>query len=250
MKGRLVLALAVLISLSAVVTLTGQSKPQLRVYLVAAAKKVWNEILPVFEKEYGIKVEAIYGSSGRLLAQLEITRRGDVFTSASPYYMTQALRKGLVENAYPIACYVPAIIVRKDSDIRSLNDLLSKNVKIALCDTQSCAVGKFVKKMLIMNGLWDKIKGKVVTYTENFVKLIAVLLAGKVDAIIGWNIAHYWYPNQTKLIPLNLRLPYLPCIYVAKVKGASPLADKFLEFLNSTYVKEVFFKKYHYMPPG
>ncbi len=249
MRWKLALAF-LLVSVVGAVALTHQERPQLEVYLVAAAKKVWTEILPVFEKKYGVRVEAIYGSSGRLLSQLEITKRGDVFTSASPHYMRVALSKGLVEGAYPIACYVPAIIVRKDSNIKSLQDLINKNVKIALCDTESCAVGRFVKKTLVINGLWDRIKDKVVVYTENFVKLVSVLLSGKVDAIIGWNIAHWWYPNQTKLVKLDLKLPYLPCIYVAKVKGASPLADKFLEFLNSTYVKEVFYNKYHYVPPG
>ena len=250
MRGRLAIVLLLLISLAGIVVLTHQERGQIRAYLVAAAKRVWNEILPVFEKKYGIKVEAIYGSSGRLLSQLEITRKGDVFTSASPYYMKVAVKKGLVEGPYPIACYTLAIIVRKDSKINSLQDLLEKNVKIALCDTESCAVGRFAKRALIMNGLWDKIKSKVVVYTENFAKLVSVLLSGKVEAIIGWHIAHWWYPDETKLIELNIKLPYLPCIYVAKVKGASPLVNKFLEFLNSTYVKDVFFKKYHYMPPG
>ncbi|UXD22531.1 hypothetical protein IPA_05945 [Ignicoccus pacificus DSM 13166] len=222
-------------------------------YLGAAMKKAWQPIVQQFEKEYHVKVRAIYGSSGGLLSQMVMAKRGDIYSPATPPYMEKAIKEGVVDpsTVRVVACLAPAILYPKGKHY-TLQDLLTKNVKIAMCNTENCAVGKFIKQMLEKEGLWDKIKKKVVVYTENFAKLVSLLYMGEVDAALGWNIAKYWYPNKIDATILKGPMPYKPCMTIAisKFSKHRDIAQKFIEFLNSTYAKYIIFQKYHYLRPG
>ena len=71
---------------------------------------------------------------------------------------------------------------------------------------------------------------------------------GAVDAIIGWHVFHYWYPNKTKIIWLKPeqipRISYIP-IAILKYSKNIEKAREFIEFATSSFAKKVF-KKYHY----
>ncbi|ALU12139.1 hypothetical protein EYM_00750 [Ignicoccus islandicus DSM 13165] len=211
--------------------------------LNAAMKKAWLKILPLFEKKYNVQVEAIYGSSGHLLAQLEITKTGEVYSPATPVYMEKAVRDGVVDpnTVTTVACLRLAILVPANSPIRSLDDLVKGNYKVAMCDLKSCAVGKFAKQSFEMSGLWNQLRGKVITFTENFSKLVSLVALGQVDAAIGWSVGHYWYPDKVRAIPLNVSTPYEPCIQIAITKYAKnrDLAAKFIQFLKEPEVQQI-----------
>ncbi len=225
---------------------------KLLVYLPAAGKKVWEQLVPLFEKKYGINVIAVYGSSGKLLSQAYLSRKGDLLGSATPPYLEKAVKLGIV---YPntvkyVVCMLPAILVHKNSNIKSLNDLMKPGVKIAMCDSQSCAVGKYFKYMLEKMGIWNKIKKNIVVYTENFAKLVSVLLMGNVDAALGWNVGAYWYPNRLKAINLKPLGPYKPCITLGILKFTNNfnMAKKFEDFITSPLAIKLF-AKYGYVSP-
>ncbi len=242
-RGLLVGALLVALFAMSLAHVTSSSQNEPIFLLNAAMKKAWMKIIPLFEKKYHVRVEVIYGSSGHLLAQLEITGKGDVYSPATPIFMKKAIEKGLVDprTVSEVACLRLAILVPSNSPIKSLEDLLKGNYKIALCDLESCAVGKFAKKVLEMNGLWEALKGKVVTYTENFAKLVSLVELGQVDAAIGWSVAHYWYPKGIRAIPLHLKVPYEPCIEIAMTRNAvhEKLALQFIEFLKTPQVVKI-----------
>ncbi len=219
----------------------------------AAAEKPWREIISEFEKETGIKVEAYFSGSGKVLSALEVTREGDIYAPGSPDYMIKAVNDGVVDvNSVRIVSYmVPAIIVPKGNpkNITGLGDLARPGVRIGIGDPDTVCVGEYAVNLLKYNGLWDKVKDNIVTYAESCSKVAMLPAIGAVDAIIGWHVFHYWYPNKTDIIWLKPeqipKISYIP-IGITTFSKHPEAAKKFIEFVvSSDYAKEVF-RKYHY----
>ncbi len=226
---------------------------ELTVYLCAAAKKPWQELVAEFERRTGIRVNAIYGSSGRLYALVKISSRGDVYAPASLYYMAKAVRDGLVYNntVRPVAYLIPAIIVPKGNpaDIRELKDLLKNGVKIAIGEPSHVVIGQYAVKIFKHNDIWPRVKDNIVVYAENFAKLASLVAMGAVDAIIGWHVAHYWYPNSTEIIWLKPgevpEVSYIP-IGVLKTSKNPKAAIEFIRFVTESDYAHKVWAKYHY----
>ncbi|WFO74844.1 molybdate ABC transporter substrate-binding protein [Desulfurococcaceae archaeon MEX13E-LK6-19] len=230
-----------------------EERPVLKFFAGAAAEKPWREIIEEFEKETGIKVEAYFSGSGKVLTVLEITKDGDIFAPGSPDYMIKAIEDGVVDpNTVKIVAYlVPAIIVPKGNpkNITSLEDLAKPGVRIGIGDPETVCVGEYAVDLLKYNGLYDVVKDNIVVYAESCSKTAMLPATGAVDAIIGWHVFHYWYPDKTEIIWLKPeqipKISYIP-IGVTKFCKNIDLALKFIEFVTtSEFAKEVF-RKYHY----
>ncbi len=219
----------------------------------AAAEKAWEEIIKKFEEETGIRVVAYYGGSGSVLSALKITKNGDLFASGSPDYMAKAIEDGVVypDTVRIVAYMIPAIIVPKGNpkNITSLEDLAKPGVRVGIGDPKTVCVGEYAVDLLKYNGLYDKVKKNIVVYASSCSKTAMLAATGAVDAIIGWHVFHYWYPNKTEIIWLKPeqipKISYIP-IAITKYSKHVEAARKFIDFVvNSEYAKEVF-RKYHY----
>lgn len=233
---------------------TLDSQEKITVYLCAAAKKAWEQLVREFERRTGIKVEAVYGSSGRLLAAIELSGRGDVYAPASPEYMAMALKRGIIDpKSIRIAAYiVPAIIVPRSNpaNITGLGDLAKPGVKVAIGDPEHVVIGQYAVEILEYNGLWEQVRKNIVVYAENAAKLAALVAMGVVDAVINWHVTHYWYSNSTEIIwlkPSELpRISYIP-IAVLSTSRNREAALEFVKFVTSSdYAKHVW-QRYHYI---
>ncbi len=249
----IVLIVGIIIGYAATITFSSHNRIVLRFYAGAAAEKPWREIISEFEKETGIKVEAYFSGSGKVLSALEITRDGDLYAPGSPDYMIKAVKENIVDpkTIRIVAYMVPAIIVPKGNpkNITSLEDLAKPGVKIGLGDPKTVCVGEYAVDLLKYNGLWDKVKDNIVTYVESCSKVAMLPATGAVDAVIGWHVFHYWYPNKTDIIWLKPKqipkISYIP-IGITTFSKNRKAAEKFIEFVTtSSYAKEVF-RKYHY----
>ncbi len=225
----------------------------LRVLLPVIAKKPWEEIVSEFERETGIRVEAAYGSTGWILAQLKLGRRVDVVAMASIEDMKKAVKMGLIDpsSVRIVACTVPAIIVPRGNpaSIHSLEDLAKPGVRIAIADPESVVVGRYAVKLLEYNHLWSRVKRNIVAYARNFADLVNMLLTarGEIDAIIAFHVAHYWYPNETELITLPRdEVPCATCITIGYVPGGDrSLAERFIRYVLGKGLEVL--RRYHYM---
>ena len=230
------------------------SSVELTVYLCAAAKKPWQELVTEFERETGIKVNAIYGSSGKLYSTIEMTHRGDVFAPASPQYMAKALVEGLVypDTVRQVAYLLPEIIVPKGNPagIEKLEDLLRPGVRLAIGDPEHVVIGHYAVELFKHNGMWPEVQENIVTYAENFAKLATLVATGAVDAIIGWHVTYYWYPDRTEIIWLKPgQIPeasYIP-IAVLKTSKNPEAAKKFIEFVTESEYARQMWGRYHYL---
>ena len=161
-------------------------------YCAAGMQPPIEKIVAEYGDQYDIPVRVQYGGSATLLSQLEVSGTGDVYLAADDGYTDLAYEKGLVEERIPVASMCPVIAVQKGNPkgIRSIQDLLRKDVRVALGNPDQAAIGKKTRKLLEDAGCWEAIEEHVtkkgvfkptVPEVANDVKL------GSVDAGIVWN---------------------------------------------------------------
>ena len=221
----------------------------------AAFKMPMEEIVAAFAKQTGVEVDVSYAGIGTLLSQIMLSKRGDVFIAPSPDIMKKADAKSLIvkDSIRNMGYFVPAINVQKGNPkgIRSLRDMTRPGIRIALGNPETVYVGmlgvEIVDKALSFRER-NQFQKNIVTYGEDFSKLAALLVMGKVDAIIGFSYLSGWYPDKIGTVKLGKTdLQRIGVGQAARLPFSTntALAEKFLDYLTTKESQDVF-KKYHY----
>lgn len=228
---------------------------QLLIYVGAASKPPTEEIIEQFQKETGVKVEAIFGGSGYILSQMKLSGKGDIYFPGSSDYIELAKREKLVypETEQKVVYLVPAINVQKGNpkNIKSLKDLCHPGVKVAIANPEGVCVGAYaveiIEKNLNKNEI-EQLKNNLVNYTESCDKTAAVVALKTVDAVIGWSVFQYWNPEAIETVPLKQdeieRIGYIP-IAISTYSKNRKLAQSFIDYVTGPKGKAIF-KKYNY----
>ncbi|MCX5814766.1 MAG: molybdate ABC transporter substrate-binding protein [Proteobacteria bacterium] len=231
------------------------AEEQLMVFCGAAFKRPMDEVIYLFEKTTVSKIGTIYGGVGTLLAQMEFTKRGDVFISPSEDMMEKARKKGLVagNSLRNIAYFVPCINVQKGNpkNIKRLKDLTREGIRVAIANPEVVYIGMLTAEIVDKNlTVQEKaaFKKNVVTHAEDFNKLAMFVALKQVDAVIGFHFLDGWYPDKIGTVKLNAREVQRIGAGQADIISFSQSKDnakKFLDFLGSREAKAIF-NKYHY----
>lgn len=171
----------------------------LSVYVAAGMRLPVEEIASRYEAETGVRVELQFGGSSTLLNQLQVNEyeTADLYLAADDFYLDKAVELELARETFPIGHQRPVIAVRRDSEksIRSIADLVRKDVVIGLANPDQTAVGKAVRESLQgvqigKQNAWDAVEAAVtqrgvfkptVNDVANDIKL------GAVDVGIVWD---------------------------------------------------------------
>jgi len=194
-----------------------------------------------FEELTGAKVEAHFGGSGEMLAQMKLAERGDIYFPGSSDYIEIAKRQGLIDPQTEtiVAYLVPAINVPKDNPkgIATLEDLARPGTRVAIARPDTVCVGLYAVEVLERAGLSSQVKPNIVNNTESCAKTAQIVALGQVDAVIGWEVFEHWDPQKIKTIYLPKdrvpRIGFLPAAIGVNSKDVE-LARAFLDFLTST----------------
>ena len=165
---------------------------ELFMYCAAGMRYPVEEIAKQYKETYGVTVELQYGGSNTLLNQLQVSKTGDLYLAADNSYIELARQKELTQESIPLAVMKPVIAVRvgNPKGIKSINDLLRDDVKVALGDPNAAAIGKKTRQLLSASGQWaelekNTVKGGVFKPTVNDVA--GAVKLGSVDAGIIWD---------------------------------------------------------------
>jgi molybdate transport system substrate-binding protein len=236
-------------------TLSGCSKSprSLEVFVGSATKPAIEEAAQVFEKKTGVRVLLHLGGSGKMLSEIKLARRGDLYLPGSSDFMDIAKRETLVvpETEKRVAYLVPAINVPvgNPKNIRTLEDLARPGLRVGIARPDSVCVGLYAAEVLERAGLAARVRPNIVTHAESCEKVAQLVALGTVDAVLGWEVFHFWQPDKIDTVLLKpdqiARIGYIP-IAVSSFSTQRALAEQFIAFLVGAEGQEVF-KKWHYL---
>lgn len=178
-----------LVGLFCLVFLAIHSSLRAEEILVSAAASltdVMRELRDAFQVISPVKVIFNFGASSELARQIDEGAPADIFFSADLEKMESLEKKGRIERSSRknLLSNQLVIVVPGDSrlTIRSPMDLLHRDVKrVALAEPSSVPVGIYAKKYLQSEGVWEKVKDKVVPVLDVRAALASVE-SGNVEA--------------------------------------------------------------------
>lgn len=171
--------------------------PPLLVYCAAALKPAVEKAAHEFEAETGRRVQIQFGGSGTLLSNLRIAKQGDLFIAADDFYLQAARSNQLVAETIPLARMSPVLAVAKGNpkQIRNLEDLERGDVRLALPNPETAAIGRLARERLMAQGRWQSLSSRAVALKPTVNDLANDLKLGSADAAIVWDATVRQYPE-------------------------------------------------------
>jgi molybdate transport system substrate-binding protein len=212
----------------------------LTVFCGSASKPAMQEIAARFEHETGIKVNMVFGGSGTLLSQIELSRQGEIYLPGSPDYIIIGTRKKLlIEGSERIVAYlVPAVITpaANPANVHSLQDLARPGVRVGIGNPQTVCLGLYSVELLEANGLLADVMKNVVTFGASCSKTANLAAMSQLDAILGWKVFHSWNPERMAYVPIDPqkipRISYIPVAIPVHTRDLQ-LSKSFIDFVLS-----------------
>jgi len=241
-------ALILLAALSALVLAekprTNVPQKSLFVYCAAGMRKPMETLARDYETSNKTKLELTYDGTNKLLGQIKLTRKGDVYIAGDADYIAMARKDNLVGEAKTLCYFIPVIMVKKGNPLKisGFVDLMKPGIKVGQADDKAAAVGRIMPKLLALNGIDTVVwKNNIVVSTPTVNELGIAVKLGTIDATVVWNAvaAMYSDASDTVIIPSDKNV-------VAEVEGAilafskdKTEAKKFLDYLVSDKAKQV-----------
>src|SRR3954452_10382729 len=115
-------------------------------YCAAGLREPMEEIRKAYEAERGTALSIQYGGSNTLLANLKLSQDADLFLPADDSYIAAAQQDHLLAQTIPVARIRPVLVAKKQTltKVKTLDELLAKNLRISMTDPDAAATGKLV----------------------------------------------------------------------------------------------------------
>jgi len=159
------------------------------IHCAAGAKNPMSELAIAYERAFGVKVELRYGGTGNLLGNLMLRPEGDGFLSADDKHMNLAKEKELVDERIKIAQQKPVLAVAAGNpkEISSVDDLLGGNIRFAVANPETAAIGVMTKDAFTQSGHWNALEKAAKVMKPTVTDLATDLQTGAVDAVVIWD---------------------------------------------------------------
>ncbi|MBL8025759.1 MAG: molybdate ABC transporter substrate-binding protein, partial [Fibrobacteres bacterium] len=209
------------------------------VYCAAGMRSPVEVLAKSYEKDYGVKVEITYDGSNKLLGQIKLSKKGDVYIAGDAEYIDMAAKENLLGKSREDICYFePVIMVRKGNPkgIATLADLLKAGIKIGQGDEKVAAVGRLTVELLDKNGVnkegWRK---NVVLSTPTVNELGSAVKLGTIDAAVVWRSIADDYPEEGDIISIPKDKNIMPVVEGASLTYSKNVkaAEAFLKYMVS-----------------
>jgi molybdate transport system substrate-binding protein len=245
------LAIAVVTGLAAVVA-TGEPvrSETLTVGAVHSLKAPFQEIVPMFEKEYGATVHVVYGPSQTLRQEIEKGAPIDVFLSGAVEEVEKLQRKGLTLNGgpriYAQTSLVLVMATASQATSVSFRDVLpNRGVRLALVDPKTSALGEITARALTKLDPAYKNHFHLLNaeHSDDVVNLVGT---GKAELGIVYRVDAI-NSGQVRIIDEAPAGRYTPVQFGQAIVGTCrnvslPIAEEFFNFIMSPRVQKLLLK--------
>jgi len=122
----------------------------------ASLQPVMEKISLEFEKEKGIRMDAVFAASGQLAKQIEMGAPYDLFLSANEKWARYLEEKGKLEKVKPVA-ECPLVLWHDSEKAPSLDIAKDGKIRIAIADPELAPYGALAKQYLEQTGEYEKL---------------------------------------------------------------------------------------------
>ena len=174
-----------------------KNAPPLLVFCAASLKTPVEIIAADYRRATGTRVELSLGGSQTLLANLQITRRGDLYLPADDSYLDLAREKKLVAQTFPLARQTAVIAVARGNpkQVRRLSDCTNSSISLAQASPETAAVGKLLRAATERTGLWLALSNRTLVFKPTVVDAANDVKLGAVDAAFVWDSMQKQYAD-------------------------------------------------------
>lgn len=188
--------------------LEAEQAPQPLVLLCAASNRpVIEVILADYRHKTGKTTLVQYGGSQVLLASLTIGQEADLFLPADDSYVAMARQRGLIDDVFPVAEMQAVVAVPRSNPlgISSPDDLLQDQVRLAVANPDTAAIGLLTKRAFEARGEWDRLADAVDVFPTTVTEVANAVAIGAVDAGIVYDVVLREYPDLEGIVIPQLR---------------------------------------------
>ncbi|MGR9048011.1 molybdate ABC transporter substrate-binding protein [Halobacillus faecis] len=242
----------ILLFLCSCASSSDSDETSVRIAAAASLKDVMEELTPLFEEQYKIEIETIYGGSGKLARQIEQGAPVDVFLSADSRWIELLKEQNLVKKDTYIEFTTNRIVLISDDSKHRLNTIqelkLTENEKLAVGNPESVPAGTYTKQALEKIHLWESLEEKVV-FGSDVRQVLTYVESGQVDYGFVYASDAMISDQVTTLTQIDPTLHdsiIYPGIVISKSRTKEQ-GKQFLAFLTSDQATEIY-KAYGFNP--
>jgi len=224
------------------------AKPKQTVVVFAAASttNALNEIKARFTKDSGVAVQTSYAASSTLAQQVVHGAEADLFLSADTKWADYLDKQEQVVRRQDLLGNRLVIVVPANTkvEVKKPDDLLAAGIEhLALGEPQSVPAGIYAKQALTKLGLWERLKGKVVS-AEDVRHALTYVETGSAEAgiVYATDAAISKKVKVVAEIPEKLTGPVRYPLVLLKHGEGSAAAQSFYRYLSSPAAAKVFQK--------
>lgn len=155
-------------------------------------RPAFNELLPMFEKEYGASVQVVYSPSKSLSLQIEKGAPIDVFLAAGMDEVEHLHKKGLTLNGEPRVYGQTSLVLVQAADtlapLASFHDAFpNRTIRMALGDPRTSSLGTITAQALTKLDSTYRSRSHIV-YAPHGEDILSLVRTGKADVGLVYRI--------------------------------------------------------------
>ncbi|MCP4641139.1 MAG: solute-binding protein [bacterium] len=211
------------------------------------------EVVREYEDAFGVAIRIQYGGSGTLLSNLRAAQVGDLYLAGDASFIEIAREQDLLAESVPLATMRPVIAAAKGNpkNIRSAQDLMRDDVRVALGNPGAASVGKQTRIALTRTGLWDALEKAVQTrgvFKPTVNDVANDLKIGTVDAGVVWDSTAKQYPELEIAAPLTADESFAMQVTVGILRSSEQPTEalRFARYLAARDKGLKTFQRHHY----